>query len=44
MNLFVNSYMMNSLLKTSGRRGRRLNFVIFVVFSALIVDRWLVVI
>ena len=35
--------MVNPFLKTIGRRDRRFNFVIFVVWSSLIVDRWLVV-
>ena len=42
MNLFSNSDMMNPLLKTNARRDRRFNFVIFVVWRALIVGRWLV--
>ena len=34
---------MNPLLKTNGKRGKSFNFVIFVVWSALTVSRWLVV-
>ena len=37
------SDMANPLLKTKGRRDRRFNVVIFMVWSALIVGRWLVV-
>ena len=37
------SNMANPLLKTKGRRDRRFNVVIFMVWSALIVGRWLVV-
>ena len=34
---------MNLLLKTNGGRGRKPNFAVFVVWSALIVSRWMVV-
>ena len=43
MDLFSDSDMVNPLLKTNERRDRRLNFVIFVVSSALIIDKWWVV-
>ena len=43
MDLFFDSDMMNPLLKTNGGRDRRFNFVIFVVWSALIVGRLVVV-
>ena len=42
MGLFFNS-MVNPPLKTNARRDRRFNFVTFVVWSALIVSKWLVV-
>ena len=35
---------MNPLLKTNGKRGKSFNFVFFVVWSALTVSRWLVVV
>ena len=35
---------MNLLLRTDGERNRRPSFVIFVVWSDLIVGRWLVVV
>ena len=41
--LFFDSDLVNPLLKTNGRRDRGFSLVIFVVWSALIVDRWLVV-
>ena len=41
--LFFDSDLVNPLLKTNGRRDRRFNFVIFVVWNALIVDSDLVV-
>ena len=37
------SDMVHPLLKTNWRRDRMFNFGIFVVWSALIVDRWLMV-
>ena len=43
MDLFFDSDMVNHLIKTNARRDRRFNFVIFVVWTAIIVDRWLVV-
>ena len=43
MDLFFDSDMVNPLLKTNARGDRRFNFVIFVVWSAIIVGRWLVV-
>ena len=43
MNLIFNSDIMKLLLKTNGGRDRRSNFVIFVVWSVLIVGRWVVV-
>ena len=43
MDLFFDSNMLNHLLKTNGRRDRRFKFVIFLVWSALIVNSWLVV-
>ena len=43
MDSFFYSDMVSSLLKTIGMRDRRFNFVIFLVWSALIVDKWLVV-
>ena len=42
MGLFFDSDMVNPLLKTNARRGR-FNFVIFVIWSAVNVGRWLVV-
>ena len=42
--LLSNSDIMNHLLKTTGRgRDRKTNFVIFVVWSTLIVDGWVMV-
>ena len=41
--LFFDSDMVNPLLKTNARRDRRFNFFIFVVWSALIFRRWLMV-
>ena len=35
--------MANPLSKTNARRNKRFNFVIFVVWSVLIVSKWLVV-
>ena len=43
MDLFFDSNMLNHLLKTNGRRDRRFKFVIFLVWSALIVNSWLAV-
>ena len=43
MDLLFNSDIVNLLLKTNMGRDRRPNFVIFVVWSALIVGRWVVV-
>ena len=43
MDLLLNSDIVNLLLKTNMGRDRRPNFVIFVVWSALIVGRWVVV-
>ena len=43
MDLLFNSDIVNLLLKTNMGRDRRPNFVIFVVWSALIVSRWVVV-
>ena len=43
MDLFFDSNMLNHSLKTNGRRDRRFKFVIFLVWSALIVNSWLVV-
>ena len=43
MDLFFDSDMVNHLIKTNARGDRRFNFVIFVVWSAIIVGRWLVV-
>ena len=43
MDLLFNSDILNLLLKTNMGRDRRPNFVIFVVWSALIVGRWVVV-
>ena len=43
MYLLFNSYIVNLYLKANGRRIRRPNFVIFVVWCALIIGRWLVV-
>ena len=43
MNFFLNSDIVIILLKTKWGRERRLNFVIFVVWSALIVRGWVVV-
>ena len=43
MDLLFNFDIVNLLLKTNGGRGRRPNFVIFVVWSALIVGGWVVV-
>ena len=43
MNLFFNSDIANLLLKANGRRDKRHNFVIFIVWSILIVGAWLVV-
>ena len=40
MDLFFDSDMVNHLIKTNARRDRRFNFVIFVVWTAIIVDRW----
>ena len=42
MNLLFNSDKVNLLFKNSGGRDRRSNFVIFVVWSALIVGGWVV--
>ena len=38
-NLFLNSDIVNRLLKTIGERGRRTKFVISIVCSALVVSR-----
>ena len=43
MDLLLNPDIVNLLLKTSGGRDRRPNFVIFVVWSTLIVGGWVVV-
>ena len=43
MYLLFNSDIMNLLLKTNGERNRRPNFVIFVVWSTLIVGGWVLV-
>ena len=43
MDLLFNSDIVNHLLKINGGRNRKPNFVIFVIWSALIVGRWLVV-
>ena len=43
MDLLFNSDIVNLLLKTNMGRDRRPNFVIFVVWSARIVGRWVVV-
>ena len=43
IDLFFDSDMVNTLLKTNARRDRQLNYVIFVVWSAIIVGRRLVV-
>ena len=43
MDLLFNSDIVNLLLKINGVRKRKPNFIIFIVWSALIVDRWLVV-
>ena len=43
MDLLFNSDIVNLLLKTNGGRHRKPNFVIFVVWSAVIVDGWIVV-
>ena len=39
MDLFFDSDMVNCLLRSSERRDRRFNFVIFAVWRALIVNR-----
>ena len=41
--MFFDSDTVNPQLKTNARRDRRYNFVILVVWSAIIVGRWLVV-
>ena len=43
MDLLYNSDIVNLLLKTNLGRDRRPKFVVFVVCSALIVGRWVVV-
>ena len=43
MDLLFNSDIVSLLLKTNGVRKRKPNLIIFVIWSALIVDRWLVV-
>ena len=43
VNLLFDSDMVNLLLKTSGGRDRRPNFVILVVWSAFIVGGWVAV-
>ena len=43
MDLLFNSDIVNLLLKGNGGSGRRPHFVIFVVWSALIVGGWVVV-
>ena len=43
VDLLFNSDIVNLLLKTNRGRNRKPNFVIFIVWSALIVGRWLVV-
>ena len=44
MNLLFNFDVVNLLLKNNGGKDRRPNFVIFVVWSALNVDVWVVVV
>ena len=41
--LLLNSNIVNYLIKTNGERDWRPNFVIFVVWSALIISEWVVV-
>ena len=43
MNLFFKSDVSNLLLKNNGVRDRRPNFIIFVFWSALNFDGWVVV-
>ena len=44
MDLLFNSEKVNLLFKTNGGRDRRSNFFILVVWSALIVGKWVVVV
>ena len=43
MDLLFNSDIANLLIKANGGRDRRPNFVIFVIWTALIVGGWVVV-
>ena len=43
MDLLFNSDIGNLLIKANGGRDRRPNFVIFVIWTALIVGGWVVV-
>ena len=43
MNLLFDFDVVNLLLKNNGGRDRRLNFVNFVVWSALNIDSWVLV-
>ena len=43
MDLLFNFDIVNLLLKNNGRRDKRPNFVIFVVWSAVIIGGWVMV-